>query len=225
METMPDPRVMPDMVLLPDGTVWIGNGAMLGSAGYDYAGTDGKRLQQAYNPVFRPTIYNPKATVGKRFTTNLARSTIARMYHSVANLLPDGRVWIAGSNPNSPPNLKAEFPTEYRVEYFSPPYLFKTARPIITTLIKTISIGKPFTLKIDFKGVPQKNVSVVLVNSGFTTHSIHMSQRLVGLTSTINGTTLTVQGPPSVNLFPRGPGTIYVRNNGIPSVAAWVRVN
>lgn len=49
----------------------------------------------------RPTIYNHSAPAGSRFQTDLPESTIQRMYHSSATLLPDGSVFIAGSNPNA----------------------------------------------------------------------------------------------------------------------------
>jgi hypothetical protein len=41
-------------------------------------------------------MYNPDAPRGSRFTV-LAASTIYRLYHSVAFLLPDGSVLVAGS--------------------------------------------------------------------------------------------------------------------------------
>jgi len=40
------------------------------------------------------------------------------MYHSIALLLPDGRVLAAGSNPNRRDD-------ELRLEIFHPPYLFR----------------------------------------------------------------------------------------------------
>lgn len=60
-------------------------------------------INQSYaqDPVMRPTIYNHSAPAGSRFQTDLPESTIQRMYHSSATLLPDGSVFIAGSNPNA----------------------------------------------------------------------------------------------------------------------------
>ena len=48
----------------------------------------------------------------------MANTTVARLYHSEANLLPDGRVLVSGSDPEDGVN-----PEEYRVEVFKPPYL------------------------------------------------------------------------------------------------------
>ena len=88
------------MVPLPDGTVLIVNGAHHGLAGFA-AATD---------PNLNAVLYNPSLPAGTRFSI-LGNTTIARMYHSEATLLPDGRVIISGSDPQD-----KNFPEEYRVE-------------------------------------------------------------------------------------------------------------
>ncbi|KAF9021791.1 hypothetical protein BGZ52_001442 [Haplosporangium bisporale] len=115
MEDMPFGRMMPDMTLLADGTVAIMNGAETGTAGFD----------RASDPVLHPVQYLPQAPRGQRFRV-WNPSVIARMYHSVALMLPDMSLLVAGSNPNGKPVEYGEgpYPTEYRVERFSPPYLF-----------------------------------------------------------------------------------------------------
>ena len=54
-----------------------------------------------------------------------AMSRVARLYHSVALLMPDGKVVTSGSNPQR----KTE---ELRIEVFWPPYLFAGNRPRCT---------------------------------------------------------------------------------------------
>ena len=81
-------QTMSDGILLPDGTVLILNGARIGCGGG----------QMADDPVLAPVIYNPTAAPGSRFTTQPA-TTIPRLYHSVAILLPSGEVLVSGSNP------------------------------------------------------------------------------------------------------------------------------
>lgn len=80
---------MSDGILLPDGTVLILNGGRVGCGGGFMAD----------EPVFQPVIYDHSAAAGSRFTT-MPGSTIPRLYHSVATLLPSGEVLIAGSNPS-----------------------------------------------------------------------------------------------------------------------------
>jgi len=176
------------------------------------------------DPVLTPTIYDPAAPIGKRFINNLPTSKIARMYHSVSLMIPDGRIWIAGSNPVDPPQTKGvPFPTEYRVEYFSPPYLMSGLRPTLTNVPNSIKYGTTFTLKINLHSV-KPIIKVAIVNGGFVTHSTHMSQRYLVLVSSLKGTTLTIHAPPNNKLFPPGLGFLYVLNNGVPAIAPMVTV-
>lgn len=112
MEDMPLRRVMGDMINLPTGEVLVINGAMNGFQGWGKAG----------NPSFNPVKYDGDAGAGKRFQV-LAKTGIARLYHSTANLLSDGRVMVAGSNTHQFYTFGGAFPTELRVEALSPPYL------------------------------------------------------------------------------------------------------
>jgi len=58
------------------------------------------------DPAYEVLIYDPSQPVGQRFSTGPS-STIARLYHSVALLLLDGTIMIAGSNPIQQPVLVA----------------------------------------------------------------------------------------------------------------------
>lgn len=109
---MPQRRTMGDMILVPTVGVIIINGASKGSQGWGFAS----------DPVYTPVLYSPGAAAGRRFQT-LAGSGIPRMYHSTANLLADGRILVAGSNTHQFYTFNGEFPTELRIEAFSPPYL------------------------------------------------------------------------------------------------------
>lgn len=56
----------------------------------------------ADDPMTQPLIYDPELPAGSRFVSKgLSQSKIPRMYHSVATLLPDGSVFVSGSNPNA----------------------------------------------------------------------------------------------------------------------------
>ncbi|RKO92801.1 glyoxal oxidase N-terminus-domain-containing protein, partial [Blyttiomyces helicus] len=183
-EQLPDgPRTMGDAILLPDGTVFIVNGARAGSGGGLMADV----------PAFTPLLYKPEAPIGQRFTI-MPASTIPRLYHSVATLLPTGEVLIAGSNP-SQQKLTSSYPTEYRVEIFSPPYMSAPNRPVITSSPPLINYNSAFTIKV--QGAVVGETTVVLSHPGFSTHGVHHGQRMVELTTTttVAGVT-TVTSPP-----------------------------
>lgn len=112
MEDMPMRRNMGDMTILPTGDILIMNGAGTGAQGWGRAG----------NAVTTPVNYATYSAAAARFET-LAASEIPRVYHSTANLLPDGRILVAGSNTHEYYTFTGKFPTELRVEAFSPPYL------------------------------------------------------------------------------------------------------
>ncbi|KAJ7498245.1 glyoxal oxidase N-terminus-domain-containing protein [Mycena galericulata] len=216
VETMPQGRIMVDMVLLPDGRVMLVNGATTGVAGY---GNVGNQIGQsnADNPAFTPVIYDPAAPAGSRFSSaGLVASTIPRLYHSTATLTPNGTVMLAGSNPNNDVTT-VKYPTEYRLEFFSPPYM-NVPRPSYTGLPATINYNVSFNLAVTLPA-NTINVTVALMDLGFATHGVHMDQRLVQLVSTLSADkkTLTVKAPPTGAIYPPGPAYLYVvTNTGAP---------
>jgi len=76
------------------------NGARHGAAGFGLAN----------DPNLNAVLYDPAQPIGSRFAI-LNDTIVARLYHSEATLLPDGRVLVSGSDPQTP-----EFPQEYRIE-------------------------------------------------------------------------------------------------------------
>ncbi|KAH7855177.1 hypothetical protein Vadar_022165 [Vaccinium darrowii] len=109
LELMPTRRVMGDMLLLPTAEVLLLNGATQGVSG----------LSSADLPNLTPLLYTPEKKVKHRFKS-LKPTEIPRMYQSSAAVLPDGNVLVAGSNPNKNYDFQAKFPTELRVEKFTP---------------------------------------------------------------------------------------------------------
>jgi hypothetical protein len=104
VEHLPEPRLMGDAILTPDGKVFIVNGAKSGVAGYGNVRNE-VGSSNAANPTYRPCLYDPLAPAGQRFSTNFPSSSIERVYHSSATLIPDGRIWIAGEFRSSPTRL------------------------------------------------------------------------------------------------------------------------
>jgi hypothetical protein len=65
-----------------------------------------------------------------------------RGYHSNALLLPDGRVLVAGGGHPNPAGGAAED----NAEIYSPPYLFKGVRPVITNAPTRVNYGRAFVV-------------------------------------------------------------------------------
>eukprot|EP00249_Psilotum_nudum_P002629 c15746_g1_i1 orf=241-1875(-) len=220
IENMPAPRVMGDMLTLPTGDVLIINGAEQGTAGWNLA----------RKPALSPFLYSPAQGPGKRFVV-LSATTIPRMYHSSTNVLPDGRVLVGGSNTNVGYSFTGVmFPTELRLEAYSPYYLASTynfRRPTITSLSSTvIAYGATFSVSFTTPTAPL-NPEINVYAPSFTTHTYSMNQRLLYLAATVKKVgkqySATVTAPPSSTAAPAGYYMLRVLNNGIPSSAAWVR--
>ncbi|KAJ7212462.1 glyoxal oxidase N-terminus-domain-containing protein [Mycena haematopus] len=236
VEQMPQARVMPDMVLLPDGRVVIVNGAQTGFGAYANAPDALGPISNADHPAFTPVVYDPAGASGRRFSSQgIPASTIPRLYHSTATLTPNGSILLAGSNPNVDITIGTEYQTEYR-PYYSPAYLSKP-RPSYSGLPATVNYNSKFTLRVqllpDTTGVTGTHVSdplnrkppvltktVALMDLGFATHGVHMDQRFVKLVSKLSADkkTLTVTGPPTSRIYPPGPAFLYVvTTSGVPS--------
>ena len=229
MESMPEGRGMVEGTLLPDGTViWL-NGCGQGSQGFGLA-TD---------PTLEALIYDPSKPVGSRFLTG-AKSTIPRLYHSVALLLLDGTLMVAGSNPVEQPVLtpvpnqtpSEDYVTEFRVEIYTPPYLQNNAvRPTDIVLSSTTLTADGSTFTVSFTA-PSGNTAcaVVLYHGGFVTHSLHMNHRMLflditGYVAGATGQTLTAKMPPNRNVAQPGPYVVYVTCGGVPGLGQFVMVS
>ncbi|CAG8801237.1 24980_t:CDS:2, partial [Gigaspora margarita] len=229
------PRVMPDGVILADGQILFLNGAKTGIAGYSSKlGKVKNKLLKADNPDLTPVLYDGQKPKGKRFT-KLNPSTIPRLYHSVASLLPNGQVFISGSSPQADVTLSGvKFPTEFRIEMFSPPYLSSnTARATIKSVNGSkklnqgpIKVKYNKHIKVDVELSDKKaNFTAAIVHYGFITHSVHMSERYVfcdikNIKRKGNGYTMDVVMPPNGNIMPPVPVYLYINNNGVPGETA-----
>ncbi|EME81961.1 uncharacterized protein MYCFIDRAFT_165158 [Pseudocercospora fijiensis CIRAD86] len=209
IERMPSKRVLTMMTALPDGTFLISGGAHQGTAGFGLA-TD---------PNLNAVLYDPSKPVGKRMTV-MANTTVARLYHSEAVLLDDGRVLISGSDPEDNAN-----PQEYRNEVFIPPYLMgNPSRPEFNTTDLDWSYGSSHTLSILQPGAGG-NFKVSLMGAVASTHGNSMGQRTYFLSASCSGSSCTVTAPPDGNTCPPGWFQLFLLDGaGVPSHAIWVRV-
>src|SRR5262249_7770517 len=161
-------------------------------------------------------LYNPATNT---FSSADANAT-QRLYHSVALLLPDATVWLAGGNPSRGTYNKT-------VEIYKPAYLFNSSggaatRPTISSAPSSISWGNPFTVQTP----DASNISsVVLVRNGTVTHAFGMDQRLVGMSFTAGSGSLTVTAPPNGNIAPPGYYMLFLLNSsGVPSLASMLQL-
>ncbi|KAJ4767326.1 hypothetical protein LUZ62_077701 [Rhynchospora pubera] len=225
METMPNPRVMGDMLLLPTGKdVLIINGAGSGTAGWELA----------QDPAYTPVIYRPEAPAGSRFELQTSATT-PRLYHSSAILLRDGRILVGGSNPHIYYNFSnVQYPTDLSLEAFSPEYLSASnsnLRPkIVTASPIELSYDKQFSLHFSVSLVDTTGLSVNMVLPAFCTHSFSMNQRLLILqiskvTTLPDGTyEVAAVAPPWAVLAPPGYYMVFIVNSGIPSEGIWAHI-
>ncbi|KAF8036292.1 hypothetical protein BT93_C2117 [Corymbia citriodora subsp. variegata] len=227
-EVMPSRRVMGDMLILPTGDLLLLNGATKGTAAWNFAD----------DPNLVPVLYSPDKPAGKRFR-ELKAATIPRMYHSTSAVLPDGRILVGGSNTNPTYTFtNVKFPTEMRLEKFSPHYLDPTLqayRPEIVAELtdKQMKYNKSFYVKFRLNSVGKKvrkrDLKVTMYAPPFTTHGYSMNQRLLELPNTLlreEGDIyhLDTKSPPSGTIAPPGDYLVFVVYKGIPSVGTWVRI-
>ncbi len=157
----------------------------------------------------------------------LAAMQVTRQYHSVALLLPDGRVLSAGGGICGTCDRVGYLAKN--AEVFSPPYLFKkdgsgelAPRPEITSAPDETTYDSDFSFSVRNAASIRK---VALVRLGAVTHSVNMEQRYVPLSFTANGETINAVGPANPNIAPPGIYMLFAINaNGVPSVARMVRV-
>ena len=163
-------------------------------------------------PVHAPEMFDPASETW----TVLPSAKVPRLYHSVALLLQDGRVWTAGTT--------LDFDTrELRTEIFSPGYVSET-RPSISGSISgglyggTITIPTPDAAKIS-------KVSLIKVSS--TTHHYNTDQRLIWLQKTSsNASSITVKSPINSKIAPPGYYLIHILNGaGVPSKGKFIKIS
>ena len=197
--------------LLPDGRVLATGGASnysLVAAGAPLADYGVVRTAEIWDPATGQWTVQPAETV-------------ARLYHSTALLLPDGRVLVAGGGAPGPvSNTNAEI--------FSPDYLYAqggggTNRPTIDG-ISTDQLGPGDTVGIDVTS----NVDigrVTMVKTGSVTHSFNMDQRIAELPFTVTGNTVNAVLPNSNNDITPGYYLLSVlTTEGVPSASVMVHV-
>src|SRR5205085_552782 len=184
-------RKLHNATLLADGKVLVSGGTR---------GSEGPNSKPS-NPAYACELWDPATGTW----TTMASLTKIRTYHSIALLLPDGRVLSAGGAFGGP-----------SAEIYSPPYLFNGSRPTITSVPTSIVYGQSF-----FVGTPNAATvsKVTMITPSSVTHGFNMGQRISRplFSQTTGG--LNVTAPSNPNNTPPGYYMLFILNSsGVPSV-------
>jgi Domain of unknown function (DUF1929)/IPT/TIG domain/Glyoxal oxidase N-terminus len=209
---MSEARIEMNAVILADGRILAVGGSV------DDEDTDNLSLNADLFDLRNVNLNTNPPYLGT-VSSALANAT-ERLYHSVALLLPDATVWLAGGNPERGTYNNT-------IEIYQPPYLFNSngglaTRPSITGAPSSITYGNNFTLQ-----TPNASSisSVSLVRNGSVTHAFGMDQRLVGLSFTAGSGSLTITAPPNSDIAPPGYYMLFILNSsGVPSLAQMVQL-
>jgi galactose oxidase len=204
--SMSVPRRHLNSTILPDGQVLITGG----TSGGGFVSIDPSLAEKAAEE------WNPSTN---QWTT-LASNSVMRVYHSVSILLPDATV-LHGASGNAMAGA-VPVPDENNHEIFSPPYLFKGARPTITSAPASVGYGQSFAVATPNAA---QVTTVRWTHIGTVTHAFDFGQRANTLSFTRTATGVSVTAPGGPNLAPPGYYILFVLNrNGVPSTGKIIKV-
>jgi hypothetical protein len=212
VSSMSVPRRHLNSTILPDGQVLITGG----TRGAGFVNIDPALA------VKEAEVWNPRTG---QWTT-LAANSIMRVYHSVSLLLPNGTVLHGASGDAlaiQPGGGIVPVPPERNHEIFSPPYMFKGARPTITSVGST-DVTYNGTIAVTTPNAAQVT-EARWIRLGSVTHAFDMGQRANTLAFTRTATGVSVNVPANSNQAPPGYYMVFILNrNGVPSTGSIVRV-
>jgi len=193
--------------ILPDGQVLVTGGTSAGG------------FNTLSGAVHVAEVWSPKTG----HWTELASNTVDRAYHSVSLLLPDATVLHGASGDANVPHTTEPYPKQPNHEIFQPPYLFKGARPTITSLSKsTVTYGEIFTATTPNAA---QITQVRWIRLGSVTHAFDASQRANTLTFSRGSGLVRVTAPANSRRAPPGYHLLFLLNrNGVPSLGKIVKV-
>ncbi|WP_433005618.1 LamG-like jellyroll fold domain-containing protein [Kribbella sp. CA-294648] len=200
-EPMKHQRHWATSTVLPDGDVLVTGGGRENNGNGGYATT--------------AEIWDPET--GK-WTEVAVPHEHARLYHSTALLLPDGRVMIGGGGAPGPRNYTD-------VEYYSPSYLFDGDQPAVRPVISNApeKIGYNGDFQITASGPVSR---VTLVRNGSVTHGFNNDQNFQDLQFSQAGGTVNITSPVDGTFAPPGAYMLFVFDaDGTPSVAKIVDID
>ena len=199
-------RAFGNSVVLPDGKVLA-----LGGQQYPVAFTDTSTVKS-------PELWDPATG---DFTT-MAPEAAPRAYHSVALLLPDGRVFSAGGG-----LCGTTCATNHASgQIFTPPYLLNAdgtakARPALTAAPATAARGSSITVTAD-----AAVSKFALVRATAVTHSVNNDQRRIPLNPTASdGSSHTLAIPADGGVALPGTYLLFALDaDGTPSAGKFIKI-
>ncbi|WP_052808121.1 galactose oxidase-like domain-containing protein [Methyloterricola oryzae] len=205
IQSMTRPRTFANGVILPDGQVLVVGGLDKGRNFWDVGA---QTVPELFDPVTETW-------------SDMADQVTPRTYHSVALLMPDGRVFSAGGGYCKPVVDCPDSLNHRDGQLYSPPYLFKGARPVISDAPAAVGYNGSFDVKAS-----ADTARFTMVRLSATTHGVNTDQRIIkpGSRSDGHGGFL-LNGPTSGNLAPPGYYMLFALNaSGVPSVAKFVQI-
>jgi hypothetical protein len=159
-------------------------------------------------------------------TTPLAKELVGRNYHSGSLLLPDGRIMVFGGDPlygDKKDTTAGAF--EQRIEIFTPPQLYKSARPVLNNNGSTTQATRGQTLT--FTSPDASSIKTArLIPPSSTTHVTNIQQRSIAAVVKTSGNKVTITLPTDPNLLTNGYYMLFVVNShGTPSIAKLVNIS
>jgi hypothetical protein len=212
-------------VVLADGSVFIVSGA----------DRDGVVLPGLDVPVTVAERFDPRTETW----TSMATQHRTRTYHNTALLLPDGRVLVGGHAPISTAYLSnidlsslgfsQGDGRDPSFEIYSPPYVFRTDRPVIQNVpakAPDVARGQLYTITTS---QPQTIESALLVRRTAITHLVDGDQRAVVLPIVARGSNyVRVRIPASAAVVPAGFYMLFIERTSadgpIPSQSTPIHV-
>jgi hypothetical protein len=201
-------------VILPTAEVFVCGGVVTPGL----VGPANDRRDNA--PVFDPEMLVRRDNGAWAWSkVRLAKSSIPRNYHSTALLMPDGRVWTAGSNIGGRPGGVNQ--RKLQVEIYEPWYMCRE-RPIIRGSFTEVEAGGRIHVRVKSK---RKIVRLAIVRCGSSTHSFNGDERYIGLADVTHDGDLC-----KGSLLRNGtavPGyylLFAINDEGVPSAGKFIRV-
>ena len=201
---MNNSRKFSNGVALPTGEVLVVGG---NSSGIEFSDV---------GSILEAEIWNPNTQTWRR----MANMSVPRNYHSVALLMPDGRVWSAGGGLCG---CNADHPNH---QIYSPPYLFNSngslaTRPTISSAPDVAGYGS--TINVQATSGIQR---FTMVKMSGVTHALNSDQRFLNVDfSTVSNGNYNLTFHSNRNVLTPGYWMLFALNSeGVPSISKVIQI-